>query len=92
MEADFNFANKQIFGVRMLGAVLKYKLMPEEIFSKHNRMAEDSTLAKTLFYDITRQSHHLVGLASVDAEKDHIAHAITSLVFRPLGFQGVQQL
>lgn len=33
MEADFNFVNKQIYGVRMLGAACKNKLMPEEIFS-----------------------------------------------------------
>ena len=34
MEADFNFANKEIFGIRMLDTVRKYKLMPEEIFSE----------------------------------------------------------
>ena len=87
MEADFNFVNKQIYGVRMLDQVRKYKLMPDEIFSERNRMAEDGTLAKTLFYDISRQSRRPAGLASVDAEScyDRIAHAIASLVFQSFG-------
>ena len=55
MEADFNFANKMIYGGRMLDNVEKYNLMPEEIFSERNRMADDGNLAKVLFYDIVRQ-------------------------------------
>jgi len=51
MEADFNAANKIVFGERMLDNARKYKLMPEEIFSKKNRMADDGALAKKLFYD-----------------------------------------
>lgn len=87
MEADFNFVNKQIYGIRMLDEVRKYKLMPDEIFSERNRMAEDGTLAKTLFYDISRQSRRPAGLASVDAEScyDRIAHAVASLVFQSFG-------
>lgn len=87
MEADFNFVNKQMYGIRMLDEVRKYKLMPDEIFSERNRMAEDGTLAKTLFYDISRQSRIPAGLASVDAEScyDRIAHAIASLVFQSFG-------
>jgi hypothetical protein len=34
MEADFNATNKEMYGVRMLDAAQKYKLIPEEIFSK----------------------------------------------------------
>ena len=55
MEADFNFANKTIYGGIMLDNVKKYNLIPEEIFSKRNIMADDGTLAKVLFYDIVRQ-------------------------------------
>jgi hypothetical protein len=33
--------------------VRNHNLMPEEIFSKQNRMADDGTLCKMLFYDIT---------------------------------------
>jgi hypothetical protein len=36
MEADFNATNKTVYGVRMLANVWKYKLMPEEVFSKWN--------------------------------------------------------
>jgi hypothetical protein len=30
--------------------------MPEEIFSKKNRIANNGMLCKTLFYDITQQA------------------------------------
>jgi hypothetical protein len=53
MEADFNAANKIIFGQRMLNNVRNYKLMPDEIFSEKQRMAEDGILSKVLFYDIS---------------------------------------
>jgi hypothetical protein len=52
MEADFNATNKIIYGQQMMNTVQKYKFMPEEIFSKKNRLADDGTLAKVLFYDI----------------------------------------
>jgi hypothetical protein len=52
METDFNVTNKAIYGVRMLANVRKYKLMPEEVYSKRNRLADDRTLSKVLFYDI----------------------------------------
>jgi hypothetical protein len=47
MEADFNATNKIIYGVWMLENVRKYKLMPEEIYSERNRLADDGTLAKS---------------------------------------------
>jgi hypothetical protein len=49
MEADFNATNKIIYGNRMMEKARKYNLMPEEIFSERNRMADDGTLSKTLF-------------------------------------------
>jgi hypothetical protein len=54
MEADFNSTNKIIYGQRMLQVVRNYRLMPEEIYSKKNRLAEDGTLVKVLFCDIVR--------------------------------------
>ncbi len=64
-----------------------HNLMPEEIFSKKNRMAEDSTLCKTLFYDIMRQAHFPAAIASVDAFNcyNRIAHAMASIVFQAFG-------
>jgi hypothetical protein len=53
MEGDFDAANKMVYGVRMLNNARDRNLMPEEIFSKRNRMADDSTLCKTLLYNIT---------------------------------------
>ena len=87
MEEEFNFANKTIYGVRILDNVRKYNLMPEEIFSEQNRMADNGTLAKVLFYDIVRQLRVSAGISSVDAANFHdsIAHAISSLVFQAFG-------
>ncbi len=56
MEADFNATNKIIYGQRMLHQAQKYKLVSEEIYSKRNRLADDGTLAKVLFFDIVRQT------------------------------------
>ena len=52
MEADFNAMNKEVYGVQMLDEAAKYKLILEEIFSKKNHAANNSGLAKTLFYDM----------------------------------------
>ena len=55
MEADFDATNTIVYSDRMMTNVRKCNLMPEQIFSEKNRMADDGTLCKTLFYDITRQ-------------------------------------
>jgi hypothetical protein len=55
MEADFNATDKIIYGQRMLHQARTYKLIPEEIYSERNRLADDGTLAKVLFLDIVRQ-------------------------------------
>ncbi|MEJ2137350.1 MAG: hypothetical protein P8X86_19155, partial [Desulfofustis sp.] len=87
MEADFNFSNKVVYGVRMMDNVRKYGHMPEEIYSEKGKTADDGSLAKVLFYDIARQSRTSAGLSSVDAANcyDSIAHAIASLVFQAFG-------
>jgi hypothetical protein len=54
MEADFNATNKILYGNRMMNNACKYNLMPEETFSEKNRMADDGTLCKTLFFDINQ--------------------------------------
>ena len=87
MEADFNFANKLVYGVRTMDNVRKRDLMPEEIYSEKGRTADDGSLAKVLFYDIVRQTRVAAGLGSIDAANcyDSIAHAIASLVFQAFG-------
>jgi hypothetical protein len=87
MEADFNATNKIIHGNRMMKHVRKHNQMPEEIFSKKNRMADNGTLCKMLFYAIMRQARVPAVIASVDASNcyDRIAHAIASLVFQAFG-------
>ncbi len=87
MEADFNATNKTIYGVRMLANALKYRLMPEEIFSERNRLADDGTLSKVIFYDIARQLRQPMGLALVDANNcyNRISHPMASMVFQSFG-------
>ncbi len=89
MEADFNAINKEVFGVWMLDNARKYKLIPEEIFSKQNRTADNGGLAKMLFYDIARQTRSPAAIASVDASNcyDQIAHAMASLIFQSFGVE-----
>jgi hypothetical protein len=87
MEADFNCANKIVFGNRMLANVRRYGFMPDEIFSERNRTAGEGTMAKVLFYDVVRQTRLSAGISSVDADNcyDRVSHAIASLVFRSFG-------
>ncbi len=87
MEADFDATNKVIYGVCMLANVMKYRLMPEEVYSERNRLADDGTLSKVLFYDIVRQLRRPAGLASVDADNcyDCIAHPMASMIFQSFG-------
>ncbi len=87
MEADFNATNKIIYSQRLLQMVRKYKLMPEDVFSKRNRLANDRTLIKVLFYDIIRQTRLPAGISVVDADYcyDRITHPIVSMVFQALG-------
>ncbi len=40
MEADFNATNKIIYGQRMLHQARIYKLIPKEIYSERNRLAD----------------------------------------------------
>ncbi len=87
MEADFNATNETIYGVQMLANARKYRLMPEEVFSEWNRLANDGTLSKIIIFDITHQLHWRMGLALVDADNcyDRIAHPMASMVFQAFG-------
>ncbi len=87
MEADFNATNKIVYGNQMLHNAREHNLMPEEIFSEKNWMANNRTLCKTLFYDITRQARVPAAIALVNASNcyDRIAHAMASLIFQAFG-------
>ncbi len=87
MEADFNATNKFIYGNQMMAKAREHALMPDEIFSKQNRMVDDGTLSKTLFCNLARQARAPAAIASVDASNcyDRIAHAMDSLVFQAFG-------
>jgi hypothetical protein len=84
MEADFNATNKRIFGIEMMENVRRYQLKPEEVYNERNRLAEDGTLSKILFYNTVRQLRRPAGLALVDVDNcyDRIAHPMASMMFR----------
>jgi hypothetical protein len=84
MGADFNATNKVIYGIRMLSNIRKYKLMPEEVYSKRNCLVDDGTLSKILYYDIVQQLRQLSGLALVDADNcyDCICHPVVPMIFQ----------
>ena len=52
MEADFNFHNRLIFGDRMMKLSRENGLVPEEIYSKKGKTAEDAILQQVLLFDI----------------------------------------
>jgi hypothetical protein len=87
IEAEFNATNKMIHGQRILDMAHHYKLVPKEIYSEQNCLADDGTLAKVLFYDIVQQIRLPAGISVVDADNcyDRIAHPIASMVFQVLG-------
>ena len=66
MEADFNYHNRLIFRSRMMDLARKHDMIPEEIFSKKGKMAEDDILQQELIYDIAGQLKCPLLVASVD--------------------------
>jgi len=87
MEADFNRVNKTVYGIQMLKQARRNNLMPEEVFSERNKMADDGTLTKVITFDIIHQTRRSAEVASEDVDNcyDRIAHAIASLVFQAFG-------
>ncbi len=71
----------------MMKNVCDHHLMSGEIFSKKNHMADNGTLPKTLFYNVTCQARVPAAIASVDSSNcyDGIAHAMALLVFQAFG-------
>jgi hypothetical protein len=56
MEANFNATNKIIYGQCLMHQARKYKLIPEETYSKRNRLADDGTSVKVLYHNIVHQT------------------------------------
>jgi hypothetical protein len=81
MEANFNASNKIIYGTRMMAQARNQCLVFEENYRKEENMADNGTLKKTLFYDITCEARVSAAIAWVDASicYDRIARKIASL-------------
>jgi hypothetical protein len=75
------------FHQMMLNNACTHNFMPEEIFSKKNRMADNGMLYKTLFDNIAWQAHVPAAIASVNASNcnNRIAHPMVSLIFQAFG-------
>ena len=65
----------------MMDLARRHRIVPEDIFSKKERTAEDVVLAQVLAYDIAWQKRAPFIVASVDAVQcyDRIAHSIAAL-------------
>jgi hypothetical protein len=87
LEANSNCTYKIIFGYRMMENARHHNLVPSEIYSERVQTADNGTLAKTLAFDVIRQTKLPAGIALVDADScfDRIAHPIASLIFQALG-------
>ena len=81
MEADFNYHNQLIFRSRMMDLARQHNIVPEEIFSKKGKTAEDVILQQVLVYNIGIQTKRPLVLAYVDTMQcyDRVAHAMTAL-------------
>ena len=88
VEAGFEFSNKLVFGVYMMNNVRSHWHMSEDIYSEKGKTADYGTLAKVLFYEISRRMREKAGLGWVDVANcyDSVAHDICSLVFQAFGF------
>ena len=88
MEADFNFANKLLFGSRMIHRAEQRKVLPIENYgSRNDHCSIEIALSRLLFFDVVRQRRCSAALASVDAHTcyDRIVHSFFSLGSQALG-------
>ena len=62
----------------------QHGMVPEEVYSKKGKTAEDAILHQVLIYDLARQLRRPLLVASVDTSQcyDRIAHAMASLTLR----------
>ena len=82
MEADFNFANKLIFGSRMVRRAIHNKEIPKECYgSVPAHEAIEVGINRRLLLDISRQRRAPMAIASVDAHTcyDRISHTVASI-------------
>jgi hypothetical protein len=82
MEADFNFANKLVFGHRMMRQAERKQQIPKEIYgSRNGHSATELGLNRRLVTDLSRQRRWPMAISSVDAHTcyDRIAHAVASI-------------
>ena len=82
MEADFNFANKLIFGSRMMEVAMEEDEIPPEVFgSIKNREAIEAATCRRLIADLSRMTRTPMAISSVDAQTcyDRMVHSIASI-------------
>ena len=80
----FQHSNKVLLGKkRMISRVRESGMMADEVLSDKNRMAEEGSLTKVLFYNVIWQTQKSGAICSVDTDNccDQVAHTIVSLIF-----------
>ena len=82
MEADFNFANKLIFGSRMMKEAMAQNEIPDELFgSIKNWEAVEAAACRRSVADLSRMMRTPMAISSVDAQTccDRMVHSIASI-------------
>ena len=82
MEADFNFANKLIFGNRMMWEATDCNEIPDEVFgSIKDREAIEAATCRGLIADLSRMTRTPMAISSVNAQTcyDRMIHSIASI-------------
>ena len=82
MEADFNFANKLIFGSRMMKEAMAQNEIPDELFgSIKNWEAIEAAVCRHSAADLSHMMRTPMAISSVDAQTccDQMVHSIASI-------------
>lgn len=90
MEADFNFANKLVFGKKMVDNMEGAGVIPPEAMgSRKDMVAIEVLILRRIIFDLSCAQRQSGCLASVDAKTcyDQVTHSITSMIFQALGVE-----
>ncbi len=85
LEANFNWINKMIFAIRMIGVALARKRMiPGECFSKKGSNCISAVMTKIFISDESRIHHHSASVIGNDFSDcyDRIAHNVAAVSLR----------
>ena len=87
LEAGFNWMNKIIFAMQMIGAALEKNLFPGKCFSKRGSNCISAVMTKIFICDEARIHHHNAVFEGCDFADcyDRIAHSVAGISLRAWG-------